>query len=1195
MPGDIERRNINSLDPNEAYAIQVRSIKNGEPSQWSRKFQFTTIDDAHSGGVNGGVITAPETTTLISWSVSATGFTGVWNAITIMLNGKPTVITHYDLELIDSISGQTKIFQFYTNSKPTVSITLPLSAMVAIFGNIPGVVSLRVRGVNTAGTMSDWSNQLSTSMGVPDPPTNALVLEATDALKISWTPPANKNYLYGYRIYTGNTAGFTPSPANRIYEGTATTFTYATATYSLQYFKIRSYSEYGTESTDLACQGTPKSPFTIDLAPPAVPTLSGSLSAAGAQRKAQMTWVFTETDTGNTDIAGFVIRWRKVGDTTYHSEYAAPSLRALDIDLPQPFADYEFAIQSYDKVGNYSAFSATTTLTGSVAGAPSAPTGVASTASLDRFRITWNANTEPDVVYGGLYNVDIATNSGFTTGLLSYSTGNTFLEVGGLTPNTTYFYRVRAVDVGGTAGAYSTTGSRLTPDYAPTKSDGAAPASSPTPTLIQGVGYLTALWTRVTNNDLVTYDVHLSTTTGFTPSPATLVTSTTATSTIIRSTPTPTALAYGTTYYVKIVARDVDGSAAASAQASSTIAQATNADVSDVSAGKLTAGSISAATITIASGGSLTTANGDVTITGTGITVGANSNISAAAMQAGTAFVDDLTIQSNFTINTGGVLKSANYSAGTAGWQLSNTSFDMRSGTIAAGTLVAGTITSGGIIIGTGGAITIDATGVIKSNNYSAGLTGWQISSTGIEMNDANSSIKASALKTGTLGAQTITIGSGGAIRSSDFNGTNLGYQLDSQGFVMYAGTIKGAAVYTNQLASLSTDPNSPLTPLAGQSQGPSFGINASGKAVFSGALIYGNTVLGSGTSNFIQSNNYSAGSAGWMIRGDGYAEFVSAQINGTAKVGGTLSSTSPGWSINGDGSASFTNANMIIGNVAAGSLWIVASGGNGQYRIYPAGQTPGVSSTFHFMRPNGNNLEIHGAFGGAVDITDAYNIANVGFVANVVYLGINTNIGNNLYVNNYTRIQGGMDVIGGSTFWNTLTVQNQFTVNGNGQFNSVGSTNGVQAGFVNTGELRGDPVHSWITGTTGERYVYVGNGGKISRGAATPSSIVYKKNVTDYSYTKEQILSLRPVHYELRNAEPQDEPRYSGFIAEEVAEAGLMDFVVHKRVDEEGNPIPNKVHGFDYMHFTAALLKVSQEQQVEIDDLRARLDAAGL
>jgi len=62
------------------------------------------------------------------------------------------------------------------------------------------------------------------------------------------------------------------------------------------------------------------------------------------------------------------------------------------------------------------------------------------------------------------------------------------------------------------------------------------------------------------------------------------------------------------------------------------------------------------------------------------------------------------------------------------------------------------------------------------------------------------------------------------------------------------------------------------------------------------------------------------------------------------------------------------------------------------------------------------------------------------------------------------------------------------------------------------------------------------------------------------------------------------------GFIAEEAHNLGLTDFVTYKVVN--GETVPD---AFKYTSFVSSLQQVNQDQQAEIDDLRARLEAAGL
>lgn len=125
-------------------------------------------------------------------------------------------------------------------------------------------------------------------------------------------------------------------------------------------------------------------------------------------------------------------------------------------------------------------------------------------------------------------------------------------------------------------------------------SDGDAPATSPTPDAIGGIGSIFVRWTAIANADPVTYDVHVSATTGFTPNGGNLYASTDATSINVRNLPGGGALTYGTDYFFKIIARDDDGAAAASSQDSAQMMQVSGPDVSAayVYAGNLFAGQI---------------------------------------------------------------------------------------------------------------------------------------------------------------------------------------------------------------------------------------------------------------------------------------------------------------------------------------------------------------------------------------------------------------------------------------------------------------------------------------------------------------------------------------------------------------------------------------------------------------------------
>lgn len=148
-----------------------------------------------------------------------------------------------------------------------------------------------------------------------------------------------------------------------------------------------------------------------------------------------------------------------------------------------------------------------------------------------------------------------------------------------------------------------------------TSSDGFAPASSPDPTALSGIDMIAVRWTQITNADPVRYQVHISTTLGFTPDSTTLVGTTEASSFWIKAMPGPDplpgdpderTLQYDTAYYIRIVATDDDGAAAPSLQAIGSVFQVTGVNLAadsvtaqNILAGSLT-GELFSATVVVA-------------------------------------------------------------------------------------------------------------------------------------------------------------------------------------------------------------------------------------------------------------------------------------------------------------------------------------------------------------------------------------------------------------------------------------------------------------------------------------------------------------------------------------------------------------------------------------------------------------------
>ena len=156
------------------------------------------------------------------------------------------------------------------------------------------------------------------------------------------------------------------------------------------------------------------------------------------------------------------------------------------------------------------------------------------------------------------------------------------------------------------AGVVSSPSAQLEFDVFPIEvsTDGFAPASSPDPYVVAGIDAMYVRWTAITNADPVWYDVHVSETLGFTPDSTTFSGTTQASQFTVKQLPgpepaddeeDPRKLQYETPYYVRVIARDDDGSAAPSLQAVGGIFHVTGINMA---ADTITAANIATGTLT---------------------------------------------------------------------------------------------------------------------------------------------------------------------------------------------------------------------------------------------------------------------------------------------------------------------------------------------------------------------------------------------------------------------------------------------------------------------------------------------------------------------------------------------------------------------------------------------------------------------
>ena len=192
---------------------------------------------------------------------------------------------------------------------------------------------------------------------------------------------------------------------------------------------------------------------------------------------------------------------------------------------------------------------------------PSAPSGLTSSSTVGSATLNWAAST--DNVGVARYNVHRSTTPGFTPATanrIGQPSAASFVD-SGLAAGTYYYYRVTAEDAAGNVSA-PTAALAVTvppPDTTPPSAPSGLTASI-------AVGSATLNWTASTDNvGVARYNVHRSTTAGFTPATANRVGQPTGTS------HTDSGLAAGT-YYYRVTAEDAAGNVSSpSAQLTATV------------------------------------------------------------------------------------------------------------------------------------------------------------------------------------------------------------------------------------------------------------------------------------------------------------------------------------------------------------------------------------------------------------------------------------------------------------------------------------------------------------------------------------------------------------------------------------------------------------------------------------------------
>ncbi|NIZ93486.1 fibronectin type III domain-containing protein [Kineococcus rubinsiae] len=378
----------------------------------------------------------------------------------------------------------------------------------------------RIVSVDLVGNVSTPSSSVSVTPQDRTPPATPLGvtgLAGDTTATVSWNEVADGDLLQ-YVVL-----GPTGTVLRTVPRGT-TTAQFTGLTNGTAYpYRVAAVDNAGNTSTPSATVTvTPR-----DSTPPAAPT--GVYATAGVGSVTVGWTLGTEPD-----LAGYRVL-DAVGATV--ATVTAPARTAVVTGLVSG-TTYTYRVVALDRTGNVSDASAPVTATPADTTPPAVPTGVAADAGDGRVTVRWTGNTEADLDHYNVYD-------GTGAKVASVAKGATTSTITGLVNDTTYRYRVSAVDTAGNESSPSA-------DVSVTPVDSTAPDTPRGFAAVAGDGGATLSWTASTEPDLDRYVVL--------DGAGVVVETITAPATTVRVGP----LVNGTTYTYRLAAVDRRGNTSTS-------------------------------------------------------------------------------------------------------------------------------------------------------------------------------------------------------------------------------------------------------------------------------------------------------------------------------------------------------------------------------------------------------------------------------------------------------------------------------------------------------------------------------------------------------------------------------------------------------------------------------------------------------
>ena len=342
-----------------------------------------------------------------------------------------------------------RYYQFRWNGESSTSYTSPV--LTAAKHKPPtqplGAYTWQVRAGDLAGNWSDWSSARSLTVIPPIPAAPVLAAPASGFNTTDRSPDLDWNdvdYAVRYEIQVAASSKFSPLLQSNN-ERTTSTFTPADLADGKYYWRVRAINNNVDDQPQIGKWCSPRS-FVVDNIAPLAPVLAAP--ADGITSKGTPTYSWKAA--AGAKYYQFRYLTTPENELIYTSSESTSTRHKPPTQAP---GDYIWQVRARDLAGNWGAWSATHAIT-IIPTVPAAPklAGPASGSSTSNTTpdLSWNA-----VAYGHTYEIQIDNSSGFGSPDYNYTDISSTTRTAGPLAAGKWYWRVRAVNTLGKAGAWS--------------------------------------------------------------------------------------------------------------------------------------------------------------------------------------------------------------------------------------------------------------------------------------------------------------------------------------------------------------------------------------------------------------------------------------------------------------------------------------------------------------------------------------------------------------------------------------------------------------------------------------------------------------------------------------------------------------------------------------------------------------------